>query len=277
MSKGACRSDREVGPVDSAATTWGVGDYASMAQKLEPAALAAVDAAAIRPGDRVVDVATGTGNAALLAAQRSGDVTGIDFEPALLEIAERKGRALQQGVRWLHGDAEELPLPNETANVVLSIFGVMYARDHVAAARELARVVAPRARVVLAAWTPGGFIPAFGQVVAPYLPSPPASGSPPSRWGDVESLRALLTDGGLCMTSSAAQTMHLTFPDAPAAATFLIHTAGHVLAERDHLLADGRWRELHDHVVALVDQRADLESDQLRLGFEYLLARARKP
>ncbi|MHB1717263.1 MAG: class I SAM-dependent methyltransferase [Acidimicrobiales bacterium] len=109
-------------------TAWGAGDYPLMARHFEPAALAAVEVAAIKPGDRVLDVATGTGNAALLAAERGGQVTGVDFEPALLRVAEQRAQNARRDVRWLHGDLEALPVPDESADVVISVLGVMYSR-----------------------------------------------------------------------------------------------------------------------------------------------------
>lgn len=129
--------------MDSAATTWGAGDYPHMAHVLEPAAAAAVDAAHVVSGDRVNDVATGTGNAALLASARGAQVIGVDFEPALLRIAEQRARDADRDVRWVRCDAHALPVPSGSVDVVLSVFGVMYVPDHAAAAAaELARVAA---------------------------------------------------------------------------------------------------------------------------------------
>ncbi len=90
--------------MSSTETTWGVGEYPLMARQLEPAAAAAVDAAVVLAGERIVDVATGTGNAAFVAAERGGQVIGVDFEPALLRLAEQRDRDAGCGVRWLRGD-----------------------------------------------------------------------------------------------------------------------------------------------------------------------------
>lgn len=256
-------------------TTWGVGDYPLMARQLEPAALAAVQAAAIAPGDRVLDVATGTGNAALLAANRvGGQVVGIDFEPALLQLAEQRARDAGRQVRWLQGDLEALPVPDNSADVVLSAFGVMYAADHPAAAQELARVAAPHARVTLAAWTPGSTLPAMGQVLSSYLPPPPRSSGPPSRWGDAEALRALLDDCGLHLAAASHHELVLTFPDAAAGAAFLIRTAGHIVSEQQALTQAGRWNDLHHDLTTFVQQRATATGDHLNLTMDYLLATA---
>jgi len=109
--------------VSSPETSWGVGEYPLMARQLEPAAMVAVDAAAVLTGERVLDVATGTGNAALLAVERGARVVGVDFEPALLRLAEQRAREAGRDVRWLRGDLAALPLPDDSADVVLSVSG----------------------------------------------------------------------------------------------------------------------------------------------------------
>lgn len=262
--------------MSSPETTWGVGEYPLMARHLQPAAVAAVDAAAVLASERVVDVAAGTGNAALVAAERGGQVIGVDFEPALLRLAEQRARDAGRDVQWLRGDLAALPLPDDSADAVLSVFGVMYATDQPAAARELARVAAPGARVILASWVPGSVLPAMGQVLSGYLPPPPASSGPPSRWGDPVALTTLLEGSGLRLTATSVQRLALDFPDAPAAADFLIHTAGHVVSEQQRLTDNGQWDDLHHDLVSFVQQRADPTSNTLRLTLEYLLATASK-
>jgi ubiquinone/menaquinone biosynthesis C-methylase UbiE len=165
-----------------AKTTWGAGEYALMAQALEPASARVIEAVDVSAGERVIDVATGTGNAALLAAARGAHVLGIDTEPALLALARRRVTA-GLDVSWIEGDAEALPVADEHADVVVSVFGAMYAADHAVAARELVRVLAPGGRIALAAWTPGSVMPAMGGVIAGYLPPPPPASGPPSQWG----------------------------------------------------------------------------------------------
>ena len=226
------------------ATTWGVGEYPLMAARLHPVAVAAVDRAAVRAGDRVVDVAAGTGNAALLAAERGAEVVGVDFEPSLLRVAEERAVDLGLRVRWETADVTTLPVPDGWATVVVSVFGVMYAADHAAAARELARCVAPEARTVLASWVPGSFMPAMGQALSEFLPAPAPSTGPPSRWGDPDALAELLAPAGLRVVSSITENLTMTFEDAKHAADVLVRTAGHVVAERPRLTAEGRWHDL---------------------------------
>ncbi|MEU7613992.1 class I SAM-dependent methyltransferase [Micromonospora sp. NPDC049204] len=255
-------------------TTWAAGDYPAMARRLMPVAETVVAAAAIRPGEQVVDVATGTGNAAILAARCGARTVGVDLEPALVELARRRSADDGLAVDWQVADACRLPLPDDAADVVLSVFGVMYANDHEAAARELSRVCAPSGRVLLAAWTPGSLLPAMGQVLGGYLPPPPAGGAPPSRWGDRTLVGQILADADLRITSTVVHRLGLSFANADAATSLLIDTAGHVVTERDRLVAQGRWEALRADLRSFVGDRGVADGGRLRLEVEYLLTTA---
>ena len=256
------------------ATTWGAGEYPLMAARLLPVAVAAVDRAVVRAGDRFVDVAAGTGNAALLAAERGAEVVGVDFEPSLLRVAEERSVDLGLPVRWEAADVAALPIPDGWATVVVSVFGVMYAADHAAAARELARCAGPEARIVMASWVPGSFMPAMGQALSEFLPPPAPSTGPPSRWGEPDALEELLAPAGLRVVSSVIENLTMTFEHATEAADFLVRTAGHVIAERGRLTAEGRWRDLLAATEALAHDRGRHHADQLDIDFVYLLATA---
>jgi SAM-dependent methyltransferase len=252
-------------------TTWGVGEYPRMAERLEDAARRVVDRAAITTEDRVLDVACGTGNAALLAAGRGARTTGVDFEPRLLAVARGRGGAAGLEVEWKEGEVGALPLPAGKFTAVVSVFGVMYAPDQAGAARELARVCAPEARLVLASWVPGDFMPAMGGVLAPFLPPPPGDGSP-TRWGDEGDLAALLSGAAVSLEETSREQLTLDFRDRDEAVEFLVRTAGHVLAERARLEAEGRWAELVSALAELVDERDEGAHDGVSLSLEYLLA-----
>ncbi|TYB95498.1 class I SAM-dependent methyltransferase [Micromonospora sp. WP24] len=260
--------------MSASVTTWAAGDYPAMARRLMPVAEAVVAAAAIQPDGRVVDVGTGTGNAAILAAQCGARTVGVDLEPALLDLARRRAAGDGLAVDWRVGDACRLPLPDDSADVVLSVFGVIYANDHDAAARELSRVSAPSGRVLLAAWTPGSLMPAMGQVLGPYLPPPPAAGAPPSQWGDRKLVRRLLAAAGLRITSAVVHRLGLTFANADTATNLLIDSAGHVVAERELLVAQRRWEALRADLRSFVDDRGVADGGHFRLELEYLLVTA---
>jgi SAM-dependent methyltransferase len=262
------------------ATTWGVGEYPLMGQRLKPAAQRAVDLARIAPGDRVLDLACGTGNAALMAAARDAAVVGVDFEPALLAVARRRAIELGVGVDWREGDLAALPVDGGAFDSVVSVFGIMYALDPPRAAAELARACAPGARIVLANWTPDGFLPAMGAALMPFLaPPPPAAVSPgpaPALWGDAAAVGELLAGAGLAAGDALADHVELHFEDRLSAVAFLVRTAGDVVAERPRLEAEGRWPQLLAALAALVTERGQPRDGAVTLRLEYLVATATK-
>ena len=254
-----------------AKTTWGIGDYPQMAERLEPVAESAAALAGVHPGSRVLDVGCGTGNFARAAAELGGEATGLDAEPALLTAARSLDRHDSQ---WRESDFGALDADGGAFDVVASIFGVMYAADHRAALRELARVCAPGGTVVLSAWTPTSFMPAFGRAVAPFLPPPPPSSAPPGRWGDREELDAMLGEAGLGIRSAQTEVLRLDFEDVAQAASFLIRTAGHVLSEHDRLVAEDDWAALERSVGTAVEEHSIATANGVEVPLEYLLAAA---
>lgn len=174
-------------------STWGAGDYAVVGTTLQIVGETLCEAADVSAGDRVLDVACGNGNAALAAARRFADVTGLDYVPALLERARGRSAADGLSLDLREGDAEELPFEDGAFDVVLSTFGVMFTPDQARAASELARVCRSGGRIALASWTPDGFIGRVFGAVGRYVP-PPAGLRPPSEWGTERRLRELFGD-----------------------------------------------------------------------------------
>jgi SAM-dependent methyltransferase len=148
----------------------------------------------LRAGERVLDVATGSGNTAIAAARRRGDVTGIDYVRQLLERGAVRAAAEGLPVRFQDGDAEALPVADASFDVVTSTFGVMFAPNQAQAARELLRACRPGGRIGLANWTPDGWIGEVFRVTRRHVP-PPAGLRPPTRWGTEDGLRELFGDG----------------------------------------------------------------------------------
>lgn len=135
---------------------WSAGDYALIGSRLVIVSELLCEAGDLRADHRVLDVATGHGNTALAAARRGCDVTGVDLAPALLTQARQRAAAEHLHVHFQEGDAEELPFPDETFDVVLSTFGVPFASDQSKAAHELLRVCRGRGKIGLANWAPTG-------------------------------------------------------------------------------------------------------------------------
>lgn len=162
--------------------TWASGDYAVIGVTLQIVGERLAEAADIRAGERVLDVAAGNGNATLAAARRFARVTAADYVPQLLERGAARARAEGLAVEFRVADAEALPFADASFDVALSSFGVMFAADPRAAAGELLRVVRPGGRIALACWTPAGFIGELLRIVAEQVP-PPAGAASPLAWG----------------------------------------------------------------------------------------------
>lgn len=174
--------------------TWSSGDFAVIGTMIHASAEALVTAADLAAGWKVLDVATGSGNAALAAARCGCEVVGLDYVPALLARGRERAAAERLAVTFVEGDAERMPFGDASFDAVLSIYGVMFAPDAPRAARELLRVVRPGGRIALANWTPQGFVGEMLRTVSRHVP-PPAGVTPPTAWGTESRLRELFGDG----------------------------------------------------------------------------------
>jgi SAM-dependent methyltransferase len=171
---------------------WASGDYPSMVETfLLPLGPRLVEACGIGSGMRVLDVAAGTGNASIPAAQAGADVTASDLTPELLEAGRQRAEAAGLKLDWVEADAEHLPFEDESYDVVMSSIGAMFAPHHQEVADELVRVCRPGGRVGLLSWTPEGMIGALFRAMGPFAPAPPPGAQPPPLWGSEEHLQEL--------------------------------------------------------------------------------------
>ena len=174
---------------------WASGDYPSMVETfLLPLGPRLVDACGIRPGTLVLDVAAGTGNASIPAAERGANVTASDLTPELLEAGRRRAEAEGVELEWVQADAEHLPFEDESFDVVMSAIGAMFAPHHSDVARELVRVCRPGGTIALLSWTPDGMIGALFRTMGGFAPAPPPGAQPPPLWGSEDHLRELFGD-----------------------------------------------------------------------------------
>jgi ubiquinone/menaquinone biosynthesis C-methylase UbiE len=181
--------------VSAPSTVWALGDYHRFAKEmvwgLGPELVAACG---IGPGDKVLDVAAGTGNVALRAAEAGAAVVASDLTPESLAAGRREAQSLGLELDWVVADAQALPFEDGAFDVVTSAVGAMFAPDHQAVANELVRVCRPGGTIGMINFTPDGGVGEFFGVFAPYLPAPPPGALPPVLWGDEEHVRGLFGD-----------------------------------------------------------------------------------
>ncbi|WP_420753640.1 class I SAM-dependent methyltransferase [Rhodococcus sp. O3] len=174
---------------------WALGDYPSVATEVIPTlGPILVSACEVGAGDRVLDIAAGSGNAAIPAALTGATVVATDLTPELFDMGRRDAAAAGATLTWQEADAEALPFDDASFDVALSCVGVMFAPHHRAAADELVRVTRPGGRIGLLSWTPEGFIGRMFATMKPYAPPPPPGAQPPPLWGDEQHVRSLLGD-----------------------------------------------------------------------------------
>jgi ubiquinone/menaquinone biosynthesis C-methylase UbiE len=172
---------------------WETGDYPRVGNTLQIIAELLVEAADVRANQKVLDVACGQGNVVLAAARRFAEATGVDYAVNLLAQGRERAAAEHLAVTFLEGDAEELPVPDASFDLVASTVGAMFAPNHQRAADELVRATKPGGKIALASWTPSGMVGDMFRTVGKYAP-PPAGVQPATLWGDEDHLRELFGD-----------------------------------------------------------------------------------
>jgi SAM-dependent methyltransferase len=174
--------------------TWMSGDYGHFARYLEPGALEILARISIEPGMRILDVACGAGQISIPAARAGAKVTGVDIATNLVEQARARSQAENLDARFDEGDAEMLPYSDGSFDIVISLIGAMFAPRPERVAAELKRVCRPGGRIIMANWTPNGFVGKMFKIHGKHVP-PPAIVPPPVQWGDDETVRERLQEG----------------------------------------------------------------------------------
>ena len=256
---------------------WALGDYPALASDLiAELGPALVQAAGIRSGDRVLDVAAGAGNVAIPAALAGARVVASDLTPELFDAGRRQAAERGAELEWREADAEALPFGDGEFDAVLSCVGVMFAPHHQAAADELVRVCRPGGTIGLISWTPEGFIGQLFATMRPYAPPPPPGASPPPLWGSEEHVRTLLGDR---VTDVAAERRVLTVEHFATPEDFREYFKaryGPTIAVYRSLADDADRVAALDRELAELARRADRGTGSTILDWEYLLLTARK-
>jgi SAM-dependent methyltransferase len=257
----------------SARATWASGDYDAMMRQegLYEVGDRIVELAGVRAGEVVLDVACGTGNAAIPAARAKATVTGLDLTPELLAVARRRAADAGVQVEWREGDAEELPFADASVDVVLSTFGVMFAPRHEVVADEVARVLRPGGRVGLVAWTPEGTIGEFFRIGGAYLPPMPDFVDPPLAWGTEQRVRELFEGTGVAFEFSR-EVAGLRHRSVESAVECYVNWFGPMVQARANAESDGRWPALRQDLAGLFARHSEPDGDGIVFPAEYLAA-----
>lgn len=254
---------------------WNAGEYEHIAAQLLPAAQVVIDHAAPRGDEHLVDVGCGTGNAALLAAERGARVTGIDPAQRLLDVADAEAAARGVHARFLCGEAARLPLADSTAEAVVSVFGVIFASDAPGAVAEMARIAAPGGRIVLSAWIPGGALADVMRVRRDALAAAGTSGGgPPFAWHEMAALTSAFAPHGYSIHLSEQQlAFTAASPEAFADTELRIHPAW--IAARAVIEPRGEMQAVRDRALEIFET-ANEDPAGFRVTSHYVVATARR-
>lgn len=236
---------------------WAAGNYHAVAQSFWDVGARIVRRVAIGPGEDVIDVACGTGNAAIRAAQAGARVVGVDLAPELFEAGRAIAAEAGVSVEWREGDAESLPVDDATFDVALSTFGCMFAPRHEIAAGELVRVLRPGGRIGLTSWTPEG-----------------ALGSPVV-WGREDHVRDLF-DGMGVELEFERETVDFRYPSVADAVARTAGDFGPLVKARELLEPQGRWEALREDINAFFADHDVAPGDEVVVPGEYLVVVGRK-
>jgi SAM-dependent methyltransferase len=249
---------------------WASGDYPKMVETfLLPLGPRLVEACGIGAGDRVLDIAAGTGNASIPAARSGAHVVASDLTPELLEAGRRRSDA---DIEWVVADAEQLPFESESFDVVMSSIGVMFAPHHEAAAAELARVCRPGGTIGLLSWTPDGMLGALFRTMKPFAAPPPPGVQSPPLWGSEDHLLGLFGDRATFGTLRRDVLEITAFQHPHDYGEHFKAYYGPTIAARANAARNGRADEFDAALDAFCDEWNRGTADSARFEKEYLLA-----
>lgn len=252
---------------------WSEGNYDAIAERFWEVGAVVAGAVSIAPGMRVLDVATGTGNAAIRAAQAGADVIGVDIAEAMFEGARRRAAEAGVEVEWVQGDAEALAYEDDSFDRVLTAFGTMFATRHDVAADELVRVCRPGGEVVMANWCPDGFVGRAWALLRSYRPLPAPEAVAFTEWGTHGHVRRQL--GGQLVLAIEPHSVDLVFASVDAmVASF--EESFPPLVDAKAALEPARFDALREQLRALIAE-LDTGDGETRVSATYVLVTGHKP
>lgn len=250
--------------------TWESGDFGEIARSIENFAEGFMSRLPVRSGTKVLDVACGTGNLAVVAAQRGGEASGIDIAANL--VAQARARALSAGWRidFREGDAEAMPFANDSFDLTVSMFGVMFTPQPAAALAEIWRVTKPGGQIALANWTPEGFIGRMFSIFRRHLPPPPAGVPSPMDWGNETIVRHRL-QAGFSHARLVRRIERMRYPFPPAETVeFFRKYYGPTLRAFESLPATGQAALRRDLVELQTRHNTAADTNTTEVAAEYL-------
>jgi SAM-dependent methyltransferase len=255
--------------------TWASGDYSRIAELVTDVGERTVERAGVSAGSEVLDVAAGTGNAAIPAAQAGAQVIASDLAPELFVVGRRRAAEAGVAIEWIAADAEDLPFEDARFDCVLSSLGVQFAPRHEVVTSELVRVCRPGGTIALGNWAADGYIGQFWTTMGPYLPKPPAYASPPPGWGRIDHVEELFADHPVDLSFERA-TVDFEAESPAAFIDMFAELYGPLLQARNALTEVGRWTALRDDLIALSDDANIAPNGGFRAPSDYLVIVARK-
>ena len=261
---------------DRARATWSAGDFDAVADRIWVVGDELVEDMGVTSGERVLDVACGTGNAAIPAAQAGAQTTGLDITPKLLDDARRRAATAEVEAEWVEGDAQEMPFDDDSFDVVLSTFGCMFAPDHRRAAAEIVRVLKPGGRFGVIAWRPEGNIGQFFGTIAKYAPPPPKGFQPPPLWGVRDHVTEIF-DGTGADLEFADGAAYWRFESLDETVEEYVSKFGPIVMLRQTLEEDGRWPDFVDDLGRMFGEVNGATDGGVEFDGAYLFTRGSKP
>ncbi|HVM68363.1 MAG TPA: class I SAM-dependent methyltransferase [Gaiellaceae bacterium] len=252
---------------------WASGDYPSMVETfLLPLGPRLVEACGIGPGQRVLDVAAGTGNASIPAAERGAEVVASDLTPELFDAGRARAAAAGVELEWVQADAESLPFEDGSFDVVMSSIGAMFAPNHRRVADELVRVCRPGGTIGLLSWTPEGMIGALFRLMGPFAPPPPPGAQPPPLWGSEAHLDELFGDR-VAWRAHEREMLEITaFHEARDYGEHFKQRYGPTIATHANARKEGREAEFEEALDRFCDEWNRGGDGPARFEKEYLLS-----
>lgn len=256
-------------------TVWSLGEFADIAHMIRPASETILDKAGVESGDKLLDVACGTGNLAIPAAKRGATVTAMDITPKLVQIARAEATEAGLPIDFSEGDAEDLAYADDFFDKTISVFGMIFAPRHAIAAAEMARVTRPGGTLAITSWTKEGMNGSLFKVLTKHMPVPPVGAPNPTDWGTEEYIAEQFPDG--IDWSVTREIITFRAPSVDEWIDFNEVKLGPMVLAKAALSGDGKWDLVRDDLEQHYESFNAATDGSFAGEAEYLLAVGRLP